>query len=122
VLKPHLLHLRISLELDLDKAMKIHFERSGGFAGIPFTTVVESDSLSLEEKNRLKSILDNAKFFDLPSVTSTPKRGADYFKYKITVESDDLNKSHTVETNDFTMPPELMPLVNFLQSKAKRVS
>jgi hypothetical protein len=99
--------------------MKIHFERSGGFAGIGTTFTVDSNSLSFDEKDRLRNIIDNARFFDLPSETPLPRRGADYFKYKITIESDDPKKSHTIETNDMTMPSELRPLVNYLKDKTK---
>jgi hypothetical protein len=101
--------------------MKIHFERSGGFAGNapPTTFTADSNSLSFDEKDRLRNIIDNAKFFDLPSETPLPRRGADYFKYKITIESDDPKKSHTIETNDMTMPSELRPLVNYLKDKTK---
>ncbi|HEU4444592.1 MAG TPA: protealysin inhibitor emfourin [Nitrososphaeraceae archaeon] len=99
--------------------MKIHFERSGGFAGIRTTFTVDSNSLSFDEKDRLRNIIDNSKFFDLPSETPLPRRGADYFKYKITIESADPIKSHTIETNDMTMPSELRPLVNYLKDKTK---
>ena len=102
--------------------MRIHFEMSGGFAGISMATVIGSDSLTLDEKNILRSLIDNAKFFELPSETPSPNRGADYFSYNITVEGEDLKKSHTIKTNDVTMPPELRPLINYLQSKIKRVS
>jgi hypothetical protein len=100
--------------------MKIHFERSGGFAGISTDITVDYNSLSFDERGAIKNMVDNANFFDLPQETPLPKRGADYFKYKITVEMDENNKSHTIKTNDITMPPSLRPLVNYLQNKLKK--
>jgi hypothetical protein len=100
--------------------MKIHFERSGGFAGISTATTVDYSSLPFDEQDRLRNLIDNAKFFDLPSETPLPKKGADYFKYKIMIEMEENNKkSHTVKTNDMTMPSELRPLVDYLQNKTK---
>jgi hypothetical protein len=99
--------------------MKIYFERSGGFAGISTATTVDYNSLSFDERDVIKNMVDSANFFDLPQETPLPKRGADYFKYKITVEMDDNKKSHTIKTNDITMPPSLRPLVNYLQNKLK---
>jgi hypothetical protein len=97
--------------------MKIHFERSGGFAGISTSVTVDSNSVSFEEQNIVKNMVDTARFFELPSETPLPKRGADYFKYKIRVETEE--KSHTIKTNDMTMPSELRPLVNYLEKKTK---
>jgi len=99
--------------------MKIHFERSGGFAGISTSFTVDSNSISFEEQNTVKNMVNTARFFELPSETQLPKRGADYFKFKITVEMEENKKSHTINTNDITMPSELRPLVNYLEKKIK---
>jgi hypothetical protein len=102
--------------------MKIHFERSGGFAGI--STVVppiDSHSLSSGEQDELRDMVNRAKFFELPKETPLPKKGADYYKYTITIEDDENKRSHTIKTNDETLPPELGPLVDYLESKIKRM-
>ena len=100
-------------------ATKIYFERSGGFAGISISTMVDIHSLPPDEAHKIQSMIDNAKeFFDLKKSPSLPppKRAADYFKYKVTVETE--QKKYTIETNDITMPPELRPLINYLEKKA----
>jgi hypothetical protein len=62
-------------------------------------------------------MIDSSKFFDLPSSTTQPNSGsADYFRYKITLESPSGNK-HTVETTDITMPSELSPFIGYLRSR-----
>jgi hypothetical protein len=101
--------------------MKIHFERSGGFAGISTSFTVDSNSISLDEQDIVKNMIDTARFFELPSETPLPKRGADYFKYKITVEMEENKKSHTIKTNDMTMPYALRPLVNYFEKKIKNI-
>ena len=99
-------------------ATKIYFERSGGFAGISISTMVDIHSLPPDEAHKIQRMIDNAKeFFDLKkSPLPPPKRAADYFRYKVTVETE--QKRYTIETNDITMPSELRPLINYLEKKA----
>ena len=99
--------------------MKINFERSGGFAGISAAVTVDYNSLSFDERNRLKSMVDDANFFKLSQDSPLPERGADYFKYKITIEDEENKASHTIKTNDITMPSELRPLVKYLNGELK---
>lgn len=101
--------------------MIIHFERSGGFAGISTPVTIDSSTLSSGEQDELRDMVYTAKFFELPMETPLPKRGADYYKYKITIEDDGNKRSHTIKTNDMTLPPELGPLVDYLESKIKRM-
>ena len=94
--------------------MKIYFERSGGFAGIRMSTEVDTHSLPPDEAHKIQGMIDNAKFFDLKESSSQPpKRAADYFKYKITVQTEE-GTQNTIETNDINMPSELRPLINYL--------
>ena len=98
--------------------MRIHFESSGGFAGMHSSVMLDTDSISLEDAQQLRDLITNSNFFDLPSESPRPRVGsADYLRYKITVDSS--GQSHTVKTNDIAMPSKLSPLIKFLQSKAK---
>jgi hypothetical protein len=105
----------------LPNTTRIYFERSGGFAGISISTTVDTQSLPPDEAHRLQGMIDNAKeFFDLktPLQSSLPKRATDFFKYKITIETEE--KQKTVETNDTNMPSELRPLISYLTEKIKK--
>ena len=97
---------------------KIYFERSGGFAGISISTIVDIYSLPPEEAHKIQSMIENAKeFLYQPSkLPLPPVQGADYFKYKVTVETE--QDKYTTETNDITMPSELRPLISYLEKKA----
>ena len=92
-------------------ATKIYFERSGGFAGFPISTTVDIHSLPPDEAHKIQGMIDNANFFDLKN--STQPDAADYFKYKITVQTEE-GMQNTIETNDIKMPSELRPLINYL--------
>jgi hypothetical protein len=102
-------------------AKKIFFERSGGFAGISISTIVDIQSLPPDEAQRIQGMIDNAKeFFGKKKSSPPPKRAADYFKYKITVETEE--NQNTIETDDITMPSELRPLISYLTEKAEEVN
>lgn len=95
--------------------VKIYFERTGGFAGMRTSASLDTDNLPPNESERLHDMCNNMDFFNMPSM-STPKSGAaDFFRYKITIESKD--GKHTVETTDMSMTPELENLVSFLSDK-----
>lgn len=83
-------------------------------------TEVDSNFLSTDEVNKIQEMIDKSNFFNLPAKAAPPERGADYFEYKITVETKD--GKHTIETTDFTMPYELKPLVKYLRSYLKSKS
>lgn len=103
--------------------MKIHFEQTGGIAGIPLVAEIDTNHPSFSgEAHEIQSMVNASKFFSLPSKIDTKDKGArDHFTYKITLESDDGQK-HTVETTDVSkLPPELNSLIGYLRKKAQPV-
>jgi Emfourin len=98
--------------------MKIYFEQTGGLIGIDLHISLDSNCLPPEELQKLHSLVDNADFFALSSeLAASPKYGADYFQYNITIEVEGLK--HSVKTTDITMPPNLAPLVRYLRQKVQ---
>jgi hypothetical protein len=84
------------------------------------SVMVDTNSLPPNEAHQLRDLINNSNFFDLPPNSPPPPKGAaDYFQYKITVEEDEERKTHTIQTNDITMPPELAALIDFLEGKAR---
>jgi hypothetical protein len=104
--------------------MKIHLERSGGFAGMIMSTTVDTNTLSSNEVNELQGLIEKSQFFELSSESveeassKTKKGAADYFTYKVTVQNGD--GQHTVEWNDLSMQPNLKRLVDFLVKHSKK--
>ncbi len=97
--------------------MKVHFERSGGVTGMLLTLTIETETLPEADARELESLIDAAKFFDLPKVIAGTGRGADQFQYKITVEMQ--GRSHSVETGDLSAPEALRPLLQRLTTLAR---
>lgn len=97
--------------------MKIYFEQSGGILGIDKKISIDTDYLNADEAFKLQQLIDNAKFFEQPTESSElPQRGADYFEYRITIET--IDRKHHVKTTDITMPPNIGPLIRYLRQNA----
>ncbi|MCL4250555.1 MAG: hypothetical protein KJ065_20560 [Anaerolineae bacterium] len=92
--------------------MKIAFERSGGFAGLRITVTIDTDTLPPHEAAQLESLVEDAKFFDLPARLRSSTGGADQFQYVVTVA--DGERRHTVRTTDSAAPETLQPLLRRL--------
>lgn len=93
--------------------MLVRIERTGGFGGLRKQVVVDSKKLSVEDAEKLQQDINTAKFFELPEKFPLPEHGADYFVYRITVETE--NKKHTVEVTEPMIPDTLRPLVSRLK-------
>ena len=104
--------------------MKIHLERSGGFAGMIMSYTVDTDNLSSKEADELQDLIKKSQFFNLSSDSlekaspKTKKGAADYLSYKVTVQDGD--RQHTLEWNDLSMQPSLKRLVDLLVKHAKK--
>jgi hypothetical protein len=103
--------------------MKIDFERSGGITGMVTNFSADTNSLSPDEAHQIHELINNARFFDIPSESGSPQKkgAADYFEYIITVEKEG-GQTHTIKTTDITMPPALRPVINFLARKQRAMS
>src|SRR2546430_8943278 len=94
--------------------MKIYFERSGGFTGIPISMTIDIASLPSEEARIIQNLIEDSHFFELPTTPNKTSRAgaADYFQYQITIE--DSTRKHTVKSDDISIDPKLKLLVNLL--------
>jgi hypothetical protein len=92
--------------------MRILFERTGGFTGRTLQGILNSSDLPPTQYHRLKKLLEQSRFFELPTALELPDPGADRFNYKVTVENE--KGSHTVEAMEGAIPGEMRPLLDFL--------
>ena len=92
--------------------MRIHFQRTGGFAGRKLEGILDSSALPPAQVRQLRELLRQSHFFDKPSEIEPQAPGADRFSYKITVEYN--NRRHTVEAMEGSVPGEMRPLLDFL--------
>jgi hypothetical protein len=100
--------------------MRVIFERFGGFAGLRLHSSWDVDSLPEEEARRLKALLIQSRFFELPGDLVSPRGQPDRFTYRLTVESD--QGSRTMEAAESAMPLEMRPLLEWLNRNSPRRS
>ena len=101
------------------KTLHVEWERTGGIAGMRMAATIDSDSLSREEVDQLRVLVEAAGFFDLPEKIGGPDAGgADRFLYTVAVETDGLR--HTVHTSEAAAPPPLRSLIQWLTSAARK--
>ena len=91
----------------------ITFKRSGGFVGKGMRFQLILDELPRNDASALLRLIEQAEFFNLPE-NLIVKFNPDEYQYTITVDAGII--SHTVRTNDTTMPALLRPLVEELSS------
>jgi Emfourin len=96
--------------------MRIQFERSGGFTGIPLALDLTESDLPEDEWQALQSAIQQAEFFQLPQKVESGGQ-PDRFTYQVTVEI--ANRSHTVELGDGGIPENVQPLIQQLNLLAR---
>jgi hypothetical protein len=98
--------------------MRIHFDRTGGFAGMRVQATIDTDSLTPDDARQITELVAAAQFFELPSVIAATAPGADQFQYRLTVETE--GRKHTVEVGDASAPETVQPLLRKLVVLARR--
>lgn len=98
--------------------MNIHFERSGGFAGLRLQHELDTNSLPPAEAEEITRLVDSAHFFELPPTLRATQPGADRFRYKLSVNSGTQN--HSVELDDAAAPASLRPLLSWLTAAQRK--
>ncbi|HMB25522.1 MAG: protealysin inhibitor emfourin [Chloroflexota bacterium] len=91
----------------------IAFKRAGGFVGQGMRFQLDLGQLPDGDARYLIQLIEQAEFFNLPE-NLIVKFNPDEYQYTITIDVGIL--SHTVRTNDTTMPTSLRPLVDELSS------
>ena len=96
--------------------MRVLFERSGGLAGIRLVAEFDSAALPSGRADELRQLVDDAGFFDLPSLLASNRPGFDRFRYKVTVETPE--RRHKVELDESAAPASFRPLLDWLTAAA----
>ena len=89
----------------------ITFKRSGGFVGTGMKYELNLNQLPQNDARSIIRLIQQAEFFNIPE-NLIVKFNPDEYQYTITVDAGII--SHTVRTNDTTMPASLRPLVDEL--------
>jgi hypothetical protein len=95
--------------------MRIHYEESGGLAGLRRTCEVDAEQLSPADRDTLLSLLDQTGISDSHEQYSPAARDAR--RYGITVEKD--GRTFHIRVDDVTASANLRALIRFLKQQAR---
>jgi hypothetical protein len=95
--------------------MKVKFSQSGGYAGLIRGCELDTDSLSPAEATKLQSLVEQSGILQAQSKHAPHAR--DLLNYNITVETSE--GAPTVSFDDLSLPENVQPLLEYLQSCAK---
>jgi hypothetical protein len=102
----------------MDDIKRIHFERTGGFAGIRMAADFELDDLPEDQARQLRELLDEADLEDLPKPAAGQNMLANGFSYVITVEAE--GQQYTLTTGEEGVTEKMQPLLDLLNQIARQ--
>lgn len=97
---------------------KITFQRSGGFAGITLSSVLDPDTLPENESAQARRLIEAANLFELPKPVKSRSAARDTFEYKITIR--EKGRRRTIVIGDQSAPANLKPLIDYLVEQSKK--
>ena len=95
--------------------MKIKFRQSGGYAGLIMGCELDTDLLPPKKATKLQSLVEQSDILQTKSTHS--ENTADLINYEITIETK--AAKHQVRFDDLTLPENVLPLLDYLQTQAK---
>ena len=97
--------------------MRLTLTRSGGFAGLMRPPVtLDTTTLTDAEARKIESLLESARFFQLPSASTAPAQ-PDRFQFTLTVEKPDGAK-HSATFGEQDAGKELQEIIRRIQEAA----
>ncbi len=98
--------------------MRISIERTGGFANITMKMTVGEKDVAPDEALKLRQLVEEADFFNLPGRIVSRSPQPDRFQYALRLE--EKGRQYSVTVSDEVMPEKLKPLVHWLMGKARQ--
>lgn len=97
--------------------MKVSYKRTGGFAPIPVSCSLDTDTCSTEEAQELKRLVAVSGIMMASSMKSPIARDVRLH----TLNIDDNGTIKEVSWDDVSIPAEARPLVQFMQERARTI-
>jgi hypothetical protein len=97
--------------------LRLSFERSGGFAALTMSAIVDENDLAPDEAQKLRQLVGEADFFNLPEKIMGRSPRPDRFQYQLRLEES--GREHAVTVSEEALSPKLKALVQWLTEKAR---
>lgn len=92
--------------------MRIRIERSGGFAGIPFTKEIDEEDLPPSIISTTRKIIQNRNCVSFP-MKSSARGAADHNVYKISI--DDEGNETVINCDQYNIGDDLKSLIMYIE-------
>ncbi len=103
----------------MDEHITIHFERSGGFAGMSRRLKIDSNDLSQSEADELQAILEKSDLAGAQQHVAPASNMPDRFSYNLIIEKAD--KKYEMTFGESSVPAGIQPLFQYLNMKLRSV-
>ncbi|HWQ19216.1 MAG TPA: protealysin inhibitor emfourin [Methanotrichaceae archaeon] len=98
-----------------EKTIWVDFKRTGGITGSSLATIIDSRRLTPDDTSRLRQLIDDADFFNLPGRIEASNPEENSIQYDITIEAGEMINS--VVVRDEAGPTELHRLIDWLMDR-----
>lgn len=95
----------------------IHFERSGGFAGLITKVDIDSKDLSIEEQKNLEKLINNSGILTREEKMNMQNPMPDQFQYTFNIRYD--HKQLNLILTEEQVTDKIRPLIKYLLRKAR---
>jgi len=102
----------------MDELIIIHFERTGGIAGLSLTHTVDMRSAGRDEADLIHDLVSRSGLTAGESREETASLYPDMFYYKIIIETSTGREEYQFPGQ--RVPDEAWPLIEYLTGRAKR--
>ena len=100
-----------------EQHLRLHYRRSGGFAGIELAVDVLADELAPEQAELAARLLAHPEEFRAAGGAPAPPGAADFFNYQLELDGSD--RRQDFRWTEFEVPDAARPLLSALQTLAK---
>ena len=95
----------------------VHFQQTGGFAGLSRSLEFSSDTLSVQEQKQLHKLIKDSDFFEIRIDNKENDKSRDQFQYEILIKQND--REGSISVSDSNMPESIRPLIDYLSRKVR---
>lgn len=97
--------------------MKVTFKRSGGFAPMPVSCVMDTKTCDPTEAATLQQLVIDSTIMMTESASVRGARDVRYYSFDIEYEG----MTKHVSFDELSVPKEIRPLIEFMQSRATSI-
>jgi hypothetical protein len=101
--------------------MKIHYERSGGFAGLIKKATIDTDQLPSQSASEIHKLVQKVDFKSFKNKGDHPQN-PDAFNYQITIENQNAKSTANFNESEISLNPGVAELIDKLKDYSDQIT